>query len=375
MNTTKIVALQDSLPHIEGYGHPFNLNEMPAVNFSHIISLTDDTGMIQHANHSIPNRKEGYCIDDNSRALLFAVMAFGSKKSDVTLNLLSRYLSFVHYMQKEDGSFHNFMSYAKICPNEDGSEDSYGRTIMALGFLIKESPSLQLAKTGMEIFNRALPLTTQLVSLRGIANTIIGICQFIKFNYPGNIKADTVIALSNKLMDGYRYNKSEHWKWFDNILTYDNAVIPLALLNAYEVTLDKRYLDVAMESMTFLESVVFRDGFVSPVGNMGWFKKGGVCALFDQQGIDTMAMILYYQQAFQLTRDQEHLSKMCDSYRWFLGKNDLGKSLYDPSTGGCFDGLQQNGVNYNQGAESTLAYWISHLIVSSEMQNNREVTN
>jgi hypothetical protein len=346
----------------------FQTADLPKINFSQIINLTDDTGMIQHALFNIPNRKEGYCIDDNARALLLAVLACKEKKNPAVMALLQVYLSFIHYMQTDTGEFRNFMSYTKVCLEERGSEDSFGRTIMALGFLANESPSKALARTGADIFSRAYRHIDKLTSIRGIANSIVGVCQYIKYNYPDDLKTDLVVDLSNKMVRMYEDNKRDNWHWFEPVLTYDNAILPLALLNAYEITSDETYLSIAFESMLFLESKVFRKGILSPIGNQGWLERGKVRARFDQQGIDAMAMVLCYQQAFRVTREKKYLKRMYQSYQWFLGKNDLGLALYDPSTGGCADGLHIEGINLNQGAESTLAYWISHMVVASALK-------
>jgi hypothetical protein len=344
-----------------------NLDQLPGINFSHIKNLTDDTGIIQHAVFGIPNRKEGYCIDDNSRALLLAVWACKDKKNQVAQNLLPVYLSFIHYMQTDTGEFRNFMNYTKVCPEEKGSEDSFGRTLMALGYLVNEGPSTLLIRPGEDIFLKALPNIEQLVSIRGIANSIIGVCQFIKYNYPDDLKKNMVITLANKMVRMYKENKTNNWHWFEHHLTYDNAMLPLALLHAYGVTNNDTYLSIAAESMKFLESKVFHDGMLRPIGNQGWLEREGTAAMFDQQGIDAMAMVLLYQQAFSITGEKKYRSKMYASYQWFLGVNDLGLSLYDPSTGGCADGLHYEGINLNQGAESTLAYWISHMAVASAL--------
>ncbi len=341
--------------------------EMPALNLKHLQKLTDNTGIIQHALFDIPNRKEGYCIDDNARALLWAVWACKNKKNQTAAHMLPIYLSFVHYMQTDDGFFRNFLSYSRTSTEERGSEDSFGRTIMALGYLINEGPSNALVRTGQEIFSKAYPHVNELSSIRGIANTIIGICQFIKYHYPDDRKRNMVIGMSDKMTGMYKHNKSSDWHWYEPVLTYDNAILPLALLNAYEVTQKEEYLTIALESMHFLESKVFYSDTLRPIGNDGWCSQGGPVAQFDQQGIDVMAMVLYYQQAYRLTGDPIYLSRMYKSYRWFLGDNDIGLSLYDFSTGGCADGLHSEGINLNQGAESTLAYWISHEVVASTL--------
>ncbi|OQP68585.1 glycosyltransferase [Niastella populi] len=341
--------------------------EMPALNLKHLQKLTDNTGIIQHALFDIPNRKEGYCIDDNARALLWAVWACKNKKDQTAALMLPVYLSFIHYMQTDDGFFRNFLSYSRTSTEERGSEDSFGRTIMALGYLINEGPSNALVRTGQEIFSKAYPHVNELTSIRGIANTIIGICQFIKYHYPDDRKRNMVTGMSDKMTRMYKNNKNGDWHWFEPVLTYDNAILPLALLNAYEVTQKEEYLTIALESMHFLESKVFYNDILRPIGNDGWCSQDGHIAQFDQQGIDAMAMVLYYQQAYRLTGDPIYLSRMYKSYRWFLGDNDKGLSLYDFSTGGCADGLHSEGINLNQGAESTLAYWLSHEVVASTL--------
>jgi hypothetical protein len=344
------------------------LADMPKINFSQIINLTDDTGMIQHALFNIPNRKEGYCIDDNARALMLAVLICKEKKNPAVMALLQVYLSFIHYMQTDTGAFRNFMSYTKVCLEERGSEDSFGRTMMALGFLVNQGPNKGLIKTGADIFVKAYVHIDKLISIRGIANSIVGVCQYIKYNYPDDLKTDLVTDLADKMVKMYEDNKKEQWHWFEPVLTYDNAILPLALLNAYEITSNEAYLSVAFESLHFLEGKVFHQGILSPIGNQGWLEHGKKGAQFDQQGIDAMAMVLCYQQAFRVTRKKKYLNRMYQSFQWFLGKNDIGLSLYDPSTGGCADGLHNEGINLNQGAESTLAYWISHMVVLSALK-------
>lgn len=225
------------------------LKHLPEVKFSHVRNMTDDTGIIQHAIFNIPNRKEGYCIDDNARALLLCVLAAKDKSNEIDTSLLQVYLSFIHYMQTPNGELKNFMSYTKVAEEERGSEDSFGRTIMALGFLANEGSSKLLSRTGAEIFTKIYSHIEKLQSIRGIANAIVGVCQFIKYNYPDDIKRDLVIDLANKMVKMYEENKRAKWHWFEPVLTYDNAILPLALLNAYEITSDEAYLNIAYEAI------------------------------------------------------------------------------------------------------------------------------
>jgi hypothetical protein len=346
----------------------YTAGAMPRLNYSHIGNLTDDTGIIHRAVLATPNRKEGYCVDDNARALLWALLAGKDKKNKIEPRLLPVYLSFIHGMQLENGEFKHFMHPGKDGPEDRGSEDSFGRTIMALGFFINEGPTQMLVRTAVGIFSKAYRHIDKLVTLRGISNAIIGVCQYIKYNYPDDAKRDMVIHLSGKLLEAYEANAKGDWKWFEPSLTYDNAILPLALVNAYEVTQDEAYLSVALESMTFLESKVFQKGVVRSIESQNATQKGGGNARrFDQQAIDVMAMILFYRQAFRVTQENTFLNHMFASYKWFLGANDLGTALYDPTTGGCADGYQAGVQSINQGAESTLAYWISHLIVTATL--------
>jgi hypothetical protein len=361
---------------------PFTASELPGVDFSHIQNLTDTKGIIRQAPFSLPGRKEGYYIEDNSRALLLSVWAGKSGKNKVAQRLLPIYLSFIQSMQMSDGYFRDFAVHPKNGAegwsiDRDGnpdsgmdercSEESFGRTMMALGFLVNEGPTHLLIRTGMAVLVKAYEHSGRLVSLRGIANALVGICQIIKYNYPDDAKQDMVVRLSDKLTDMYELHQRDDWQWFEPEMACDNAVLPLALLNAYEITQQEKYMDVAFGSMKFLESKVIHNGVVKPMGKPGVFKPGKGAVRLDQQGMDVMAMVLFYQQAYRITREQEYLDRMYLCYRWFLGANGTGVSLYDPSTGGCADALNAKGALSNPGVESTLAYWISHVTVSTAL--------
>nr|MBC8489343.1 glycosyltransferase [Bacteroidota bacterium] len=334
---------------------------LPDFTLDHIKRLTDDTGIVQHAKYGIPNLKEGYCLDDNARALLMTAMAQYKNKTDDTVNLMPIYLSYIHYMQNDDGSFRNFLSFSRNYLDEIGSEDSFGRTIWALGFLIYCFPKDSYHQLGLDIFKKSIPFFKQLKHLRGIANTIIGMSFFLKRFPEDKIIKDLMYEMTYKLINSYNKEKSDDWKWFENILTYDNAIIPLALFHAAEVFNDNEILKVAIESSEFLESITMKNGNLKPIGSKGWFRKGGVCADFAQQSVDVMGMVLLFFKAYEVTKEKKYLDKMFISYMWYLGKNDLNIPVYDYKTGGCNDGLEEYGLNRNQGAESTLSYLISHL--------------
>nr|WP_199158356.1 glycosyltransferase [Pedobacter sp. ASV2] len=349
-----------------------DVESMPVLNLSHIVLLTDDTGIIQHARFGIPNLKEGYCIDDNARALIMALMAYNQDKNQKALKLMPVYLSFIQYMQREDGNFRNFLSFNRNYLDEIGSEDSFGRTIWSLGYLICAGPNNSYREFGKELFSHSIPHFKNLKYIRGMANTIIGIAYYLNAHPGDELLITEINRLSNSLIKAYQQNKEGDWHWFEDILTYDNAILPLALLSHYEATGNLQSYEIAMESIEFLNSFSFKNGYLNPVGNAGWMRKNGKNPIYDQQAIETMAMVLLYSKTFALTNDSKYLTLMHISYEWFLGKNSLHIPLYDFETQGCADGLQFNSVNRNQGAESTLAYFISHLAVLKAAETEYE---
>ena len=336
---------------------------LPPFSLNHINHLTDDTGIIQHAKFGIPNLKEGYCLDDNSRALLMVLMAYRQIKDKRALELSPIYLSYMHYMQNPDGTFRNFLSFSRNFLDELGSEDSFGRTIWALGYLMGNAPNDAYYQTGRLVFFNAAPNFEKLKSIRGIANTMIGISYYLKSNPGDDSMTERLRNLAHKLVRHYQENGSQDWKWFEMLLAYDNGILPLALLHSAEILNDNTITETAIESMNFLSAHTLKDDYLSIIGNEKWFRKAGERSVFAQQPIDAMAMVLMYHQAFHVTKDKSYLNKLFISFLWFLGENDLRMSLYDFETKGCCDGFESYGVNRNQGAESSLAYLISHLAV------------
>ncbi len=343
---------------------------LPSFSLDHVRHMTDNTGIIQHTKYGVPNFKEGYCLDDNARALLMVLMAYKQQKHYLSIELLRVYLSYIHYMQNDDGSFRNFLSYNRNFLDEKGSEDSFGRTIWALGYLLANPPNDSYYQLGREIYFNALPHFKNLETTRGIANTLIGVCYYLAA-VPGDAEMIDVLGdLSSKLTHRYTMHKTKEWKWFEPVLTYDNAVLPLSLLHAAGIQPKAVITEIAKESMHFLSDITLRNGYLSVIGNEKWYARDGKQSVFAQQPIDVMAMILMFQKAFQLTLDRTYLRNMYTSFMWFLGENDLGMNLHDQEMKGCFDGLECNGVNRNQGAESTLAYLISHLALMETVEKN-----
>lgn len=336
---------------------------LPPFSLAHIKRLTDDTGIIQHAKFGIPNLKEGYCLDDNARALLMSLMAYNQKKHPLALELMPIYLSYIHYMQNENGTFKNFLSFNRNFLDLTGSEDSFGRTIWALGYLMGNAPNDAYYQNGKLVFFLAVPNFEKLKSIRGIANTIIGVCYYLKSNPADEQMVMRLKNLSFKLVTEYENNRTYNWKWFENLLAYDNGILPLSLLHATQILNDPYIKSIALESMEFLTEQTSKNGYLSIIGNKKWYVKGEERSMFAQQPVNTLAMVLMYYQAYIITKDKKFLDKLFLSFMWFLGENDLRLSLYDFDTKGCCDGIEEYGINRNQGAESSLAYLISHLTV------------
>lgn len=336
---------------------------LPEFCLDHVHRLTDDTGILQHAKYIIPNFKEGYSLDDNARALLMFLMVFRQRKSKEALKLISTYLSFINLMQNDDGPFKNYLSFNRNFIDQVGSEDSFGRTIWALGYLVKYPPNKPFFEIAVEILTKSFSNFNHLKFIRGMTNSIIGLCHFLKI-FPDNKEMKSILKeMTYKIMKSYQKYKTDDWHWFEPILTYDNGILPLSLLHASEEIGDENILKVAYESIEFLEKVTLRKGYLSLVGSDNWYKKGGDRSRFAQQPIDAAAMVLMFYQAYLISKDKTFLKKMLTSYMWFLGENDLNKPLYDFKTCGCSDGIESYGINRNQGAESIIVYEIAHMTV------------
>ena len=336
---------------------------LPPFSLAHIKRLTDDTGIIQHAKFGIPNLKEGYCLDDNARALLMVLMAYRQKKDTAALELAPIYLSYIHYMQNKDGTFRNFLSFNRNFLDIVGSEDSFGRAIWALGYLLANAPNDAYYQTGKLVFFEASQNFEKLQSIRAIANSMIGISSYLKVNPGDDSMTKTLHNLADKLVEHYEKNSTPEWRWFESLLAYDNGLLPLALLHSAEILKDEKIIEVAMDTMDFLAENTLKDGYLSIIGNEEWYRKEGKRSMFAQQPVDALAMVLMYHQAYHVTNDKEYLKKLFACFMWFLGENDIRMSLYDFETKGCCDGIESYGINRNQGAESSLTYLISHLTV------------
>jgi hypothetical protein len=335
-------------------------SSLPELRLDHLLRLTDDTGVIQHATYSIPARSTGYCVDDNARALIVALEADRLSSSPETRRLVTTYLAFLSFAQTADGGFRNLMSYSRVFEAGGDSDDCVGRGIWALGTAVDLALEDGHRLLAREMFTRALQRAPQL-GLRGTASAVLGIAKVLAAE-PADAGLRTLLTeLAERLVRQYEQEKSPDWRWFEPILTYDNALIPLALFKAYALTGDRKSLRAARESLEFLEEVCFKDGQLVLVGNAGWHSRGGNKPSADEQAIDAAAFVLAFRGAYVATGDHHYLRRMRESFAWFLGANRLGRPLYDFVTAGCRDGLGETQPNQNQGAESTTCFLVSLL--------------
>lgn len=345
---------------------PKATDTLPALNTSHLLSMTDDTGMLQHAIFSLPNSLEGYTTDDNARALVVTILLAASSvpHNHDHAALSHRYLAFLWFaFHEKEGRFRNFLSYDRIWQEEIGSEDSHGRALWALGTVLGHSEDAGLRGAAGRLFEAAVPATLTFSSPRAWAFSVLGMQAYLDW-FPGDRAIQNARnLLANRLLDIYERSHTETWRWFETSLSYSNARLSQALLVAGWRSQNQRMVEAGRESLHWLINVQHHQGddlFV-PIGSRGFFVQGGEKARFDQQPVEACATISACLLAFHLTGEKYWLDEAWCAFRWFLGENDLQVPLYDAATGGCRDGLHPDRVNENQGAESTLSFLMALL--------------
>lgn len=355
------------------------LHQLPELKLSHVNALTDDTGMLQHAIFTIPNRAEGYTTDDNARALIFAVLleqlgmdqpGMGKASRAVSANpdWPFRYLAFLeHAFNPEKKRFRNFFGYDRRWMEDQGSEDSHGRALWALGTLLARSANHGLRGAAGRLFEFSLPAVIEFHSPRACAYALLGIQEYLA-SYPGDRDAQRVrFALGRRLLNMYESIRRPDWKWCEDVLAYGNARLPQAMLLVGSACGDDRMLSAGLESLDWLMETqrCETNGHFVPIGSQGFYHQGGEKARFDQQPIEAAGAVSACLQAYRVTGDRRWRNEAWSVFNWFLGDNDLQLPLYDSVTGGCRDGLHPDRANENQGAESTLSFLMALLEMRS----------
>lgn len=344
----------------------------PPINTSQIRRMSQRFGIIQFSKGNRPDLKTGYTLDDNARALTAACEA-GNMTGESSLKKYIRgYLNFIIHCQQEDGSFLNYVDSERnfTCQNEEvGLEDSNGRAICALGHFIAYGDAFpkQWAVDAQQVFVKALPQLQEIESPRSIAFILKGLSDYnLKKSDPGIFAL--IRLLADRLTHYYQEQAGPEWHWFEASLTYDNSVLPEALIYAYRSTGDEQYKKIAKESFDFLLDRIFTKDHIKVISNDGWLLKGARDHGYGQQPIDVASVVMTLTTFYAVFRDPAYLTRRTDAFNWFLGRNHLHQIMYNPATGGCYDGLEEHNVNLNQGAESTICYLLARLAMEKKIE-------
>jgi glycosyltransferase involved in cell wall biosynthesis len=356
-----------------------DLNRLPELKLDHIKALTDDTGVLQHAIFTVPNRGEGHTTDDNARALILTVMLERvgkdqpakderEKPTFPVANFSARYLSFLeHGFNPATGRFRNFLGYDRRWNEAEGSEDCHGRAIWALGTVLGRSSDHGLRCAAGRLFELSLPAVVEFYSPRACAYTLLGIQEYLD-SYPGDRDAQKIRSvLAGRLLALYESIRRPDWKWFEIVLAYGNARLPQAMLLVGSACSDDRMVSAGLEALNWLTETqrCETNGHFVPIGSQGFYRQDGDKARFDQQPLEAAGAVSACLQAYRITGERRWRTEAWSAFSWFLGDNDLQLPLYDSITGGCRDGLHPDRANENQGAESTLSFLMTLLEMSA----------
>jgi hypothetical protein len=343
---------------------------LPEIKLDHLLRLTDETGILQHAIQFVPNRSHGYCTDDNARSLIVASALRRLVPDQAMVDaLIVRYLSFVQYaFDPGQGRFLNQLGYDRRWMEQTGSPDSHGRSIWALGVAAAGLEEDRLRALAAVLLRDALPFAKQASDLRTAAFALLGLGVYLSRMVGERAVQRLHADLADRLLQAFKSEGAdEEWPWPEASLTYANARLPHALLLSGRGLERDDMIEVGLKSLGWLVEIQTLDGHFSPVGNRGWYTRGAERARFDQQPIEADALVSACACAFDVTNDRSWLEHVMLGFEWFLGRNDSNADLYDDATGGCRDGLHATGASDNEGAESTLA-WLSVLTTMHELQ-------
>jgi glycosyltransferase involved in cell wall biosynthesis len=336
--------------------------QLPEMKLDHLFRLSDSTGIFQHASFTVPNFAEGYCTDDNARALVLAVMLQKLGHESPALSAASAtYAAFLnHAFDQKSRRFRNFMSFERRWLDEVGSEDCHGHALWALGLCVSQAGQGSFQMLAAQLFELALPIAAEFTSPRAWAFTLIGIDEYLR-RLSGDRRANQIRELlTAKLLQRYVDAAVDDWHWFEEVVSYANAKLPHALILSGRCMNVTPMLETGLKALRWLIKVqTSPNGAFRPVGSNGFYRRGEIQAQFDQQPIEAQATVSACIEAYHATNDVFWIAEARRAFEWFLGRNDLGLALYDPATGGCRDGLHVDRLSQNEGAESTLAFLLA----------------
>jgi hypothetical protein len=341
--------------------------QLPPLRFEHLLQMTDSTGIIQHATYSLPNFHEGYCLDDNARALVLAVLLeeLGIDSQDVQ-RAATAYAAFLNFaFDASSGRFRNFLSFDRRWLEESGSDDSVGRAAWAIGACIGRTKRRAFYSWAAQLFEPAVNAVVETASARAWAFALIGIHEYFRRMSGDRLMNQHRDTLTARLLDLYEQNSSREWPWFEPKASYDNAKLPHALILSGRWANNTHATEIGLRTLRWLADVQRAPaGHFRPIGSDGFYMQGQAAAQFDQQPLEAQSMVSAAIEASRATNDPFWMEQARLAFEWYTGRNDLGLPVCDPATGACCDGLHADRVNQNQGAESTLAY----LLALAEMQ-------
>ncbi len=340
----------------------------PVMKMDHLAKLTDDFGIIQFAKLAEPDLSSGYTVDDNARALIIAVRYYEQNHLPTSLRAALIYLNFLHFVKKADGKFENYVNQERNLShdqnNQENLDDANGRTLYALA-VAATSPTMskEIREKAKLMYEQSCSAADTFTSPRAKAFYIKSLALQIK-SEANAVYMAKLIANCNFLLGLYEVHSSPKWQWFEPILTYSNALLSEALLTGYTVTQNESYYDTGKKTLDFLIAHTFENNMYIPIGQHGWFQRDGQRHKFDQQPEDTASMIEALKTMYTISELPHYQELYHRAFHWFLGENLLGQVIYDQVTGGCYDGMGEHEVNLNEGAESTISYLSSRLLIA-----------
>ncbi|MFZ4106269.1 glycosyltransferase [Flavobacterium sp.] len=348
--------------------------EIPKISLDHILNMTTNKGIIQFSSIATPDLESGYTLDDNARALIALSKHFEVTGDIKDVDLITIYLDFIIFCQQDSGAFLNYVDISEnfmIKNSNENLEDSNGRAIWALGELLSHETILsqEIITKAKFALEKSLGVISCFQSPRAIAFSIKGL-YFYNLNKKSTRIKSLITFLADNLVSKYKGVSEKNWNWYEEYLTYANSVLPEAMLYAAISTGSELYKNIAKSSFDFLLSITFQNYQIKVVSNKGWHLKGKSINHFGEQPIDVAYTVLALNAFYNMFNEQDYLDKMSIAFNWFLGNNHLHQIVYNPKTGGCYDGLEQENVNLNQGAESTISYLMARLVFE-EIENSK----
>lgn len=337
----------------------------PSINLNHLKVMTTTTGMIQFSRINQPDPGSGYTLDDNARALVAMCMYYKQTENSELLPAIIKYFGFIRFCKQPDGNFLNYVDKERNFTEQNKTtnlDDSNGRAVWALGYMLSLTGKLSgeiIAEAG-SLFDTSLSRFDTVHSPRAMAFAIKGIyyAHSVKKSQENMLLLKT---MADRLVQMYRHESSADWEWFESYLTYANSILPEAMLCAWLLTRDPVYKAVAVSSLNFLLSQIFNENGIEVISNKNWLQKGEIAGHFGEQPVDVAYTIMTLSKFYDVFMNESYYIKMETAFNWFLGNNRLNQIVYNPCTGGCYDGLEETHVNLNQGAESTVSYLMARL--------------